>query len=147
MAAGGPDSRAVRLEVDAGAGPDELLRTVGAAAPLVAYVLAAVPPDTRGYDPDGPADASGFAAMCCDELLVHGWDAASGLGVELLPAEELAAAVLGRLFPWVPAEPDPWSALLWANGRIVLPGRPKQWRWRWHVAPLAEWGGQPPSPQ
>jgi uncharacterized protein (TIGR03083 family) len=138
LAAGGPDSRAVRLEVDAAAGPEELLRTLGVAGRLTAYVLASVPPGTRGYDPDGPADASGFAAMCCDELLVHGWDAAQGLGVEIRPAERLAATVLGRLFPGASAEPDSWSVLLWANGRIGLPGRPKQQRWRWQVAPPAD---------
>jgi hypothetical protein len=29
--------------------------------------------------------------------------------------------------------------LLWANGRIDLPGRPRNTRWRAHVKPLAQW--------
>jgi hypothetical protein len=33
--------------------------------------------------------------------------------------------------------PDPWATLLWANGRMDLPGGPRQASWRWHCAPLA----------
>jgi hypothetical protein len=146
LAAGGIDLRSVLINVDGEAGPDQLLPTITAAGQLVGYVVSAVPADTRGYDPDGPADRSGFAAMCGDELLVHGWDAGQGLGVEVEPDAQLAARVLGRLFPWVTPEPNPWSALLWANGRIALPGKPKLERWKWHVAPLAEWNGRPVSP-
>jgi hypothetical protein len=36
-------------------------------------------------------------------------------------------------------------ALLWANGRVALPGHPRQARWRWHCAPLEEWDGVNPA--
>jgi hypothetical protein len=83
--------------------------------------------------------------MACDELLVHGDDAARALGLRLQPAPELAARVLARLFPWHSTQLDPWQALLWANGRVDLPGREHQRGWRWHVAPLDEWDGLPPA--
>jgi hypothetical protein len=93
----------------------------------------------------GSPDPSGFAAMACDELLVHADDAARGLGLAFRPDADLAARVLARLFPWHIAGDDPWRTLLWANGRIDLPGQPTQKGWRWHCAPLAEWDGAPPS--
>ncbi len=91
------------------------------------------------------ADPSGFAAMGCDELLVHGWDATEGLGVDLTPDERITARVLHRLFPWVSHEPDPWTALLWANGRVDLPSKPRPTDWRWHCAPLDQWDGSIPD--
>ena len=64
--------------------------------------------------------------------------------VSLPPDVRLASGVMARLFPWHDAEPDPWAALLWANGRIDLAGRPHQERWRWHCEPLSEWDGAGP---
>ena len=92
----------------------------------------------------GQADASGFAAMACDELLVHSNDAARGLGVPFVPPDGLVRATLARLFPWAPGT-DPWPAPLWCNGRIALPGHPRQDRWAWHCAPLEEWDGRNPA--
>jgi hypothetical protein len=40
------------------------------------------------------ADPSGFAAMACDELLIHSWDAAQGRAVPLSPDQRLAGRVL-----------------------------------------------------
>ena len=87
--------------------------------------------------------------MACDELLVTGNDAARGLGVAFAPDGRLAADVLTRLFPWHAQEvdDDPWQLLLWANGRMELPGRVRQSVWRWHCAPLSEWDGVAPSPR
>ena len=100
-------------------------------------------PDMRGFHPFGSPDPAGFAAMACDELLVHGDDAIRGLGMPNTADRRLAAAVLARLFPWHALGPDddPWELLLWANGRIEVPGRARQGRWRWHCAPLSEWDG------
>jgi hypothetical protein len=79
--------------------------------------------------------------MACDELLVHTDDAARGLRMGFRPDADLAARVLGRLFPWHRVAAEPWQVLLWANGRIDLPGLPNQRGWRWHPAPLTEWDG------
>jgi hypothetical protein len=125
---------------------ERLLTSLLAASQVLAAAVDAAPPDLRGFHPFGSPDPAGFAAMACDELLVHGRDAALGLGREFSGDKRLARAVLTRLFPWHESEPDedPWLVLLWANGRLSLPGRGEQTRWRWHCAPLSEWDGSPP---
>ena len=50
-----------------------------------------------------PTDAEGFAAMHCDEVLVHGYDIARGLGVAFTLPPDLARHLRDRLFPWTPA--------------------------------------------
>ena len=50
----------------------------------------------------GMADASGFAALACDEMLVHTADIAAVLGVGFDPPRGVCARVLARLFPWAP---------------------------------------------
>jgi hypothetical protein len=47
----------------------------------------------------GPSDPPGFTAMACDELLVHTYDAPSGLSRLFATPESLAWPVLHRLFP------------------------------------------------
>jgi hypothetical protein len=88
------------------------------------------------------ADASGFAAMGCDEILVHGYDLATGLDLAYDPPAAAAEATLRRLFPWAPTDTDPWATLLWANGRAALGEQPPEKRWLWQCAPLAEWNGE-----
>jgi hypothetical protein len=75
---------------------------------------------------------------------VHTGDAARGLGLSFTPSAGLSRATLRRLFPWAPTDADPWQGLLWANGRVDLPGQERQTGWRWHCAPLAEWDGVNP---
>jgi uncharacterized protein (TIGR03083 family) len=142
----GRKNAAFEVRVDTGAPNENLLASLLAAARALASGVDAAPPGTRGFHPFGSPDPAGFAAMACDELLVHGDDAARGLGVEFDHDAPLAAQVLARLFPWHTVGPgdDPWQILLWANGRIDLEGRPHQGRWRWHSAPLAEWDGTGP---
>lgn len=127
----------------------ELLDVLGAAAATLAQVARAAPQGARGYHPAGMADGSGFLAMGCDEMLVHCWDAARGLGVEFVPPTELAERVLRRLFPWAPRHEPAWRALLWANGRIGLASQPERPGpgWEWHCAPLDEWDGTIPQRQ
>jgi uncharacterized protein (TIGR03083 family) len=123
-----------------------LLASLLASARTLAAVVDAAPPTTRGFHPFGSPDPDGFAAMACDELLVHGHDAAMALGVTFSPDRDRAVQILARLYPWheVAATEDPWDVLLWANGRKDRPDRPFQERWRWHSRPLSEWDGQGP---
>ncbi len=142
---GPEDSGAYDITVRADAPNQAILVSLSSAARVCASGVDAAPPRTRGFHPAGSPDPGGFAAMACDEMLVHGWDAARGLGLSFEPDRGLAARVLARLFPWHQPGEDPWQTLLWANGRIDLPGRPGQSDWRWHCAPLSEWDGQPPA--
>jgi uncharacterized protein (TIGR03083 family) len=142
---GGPDdSTAFDLNVQRDAASEVLLVSLRSAAHACAASVDAAPADTRGYHPQGAADPSGFAAMACDELLVHTDDAARGLGLPFTPDRGLAGRVLARLFPWHDRGDDAWQTLLWANGRIDLPGRPGQTGWTRLRAPLADWDGRQP---
>ncbi len=143
---GGPaDDAAFELKVDPGAGPPRLLASLTTAARLCAVTVDGLPPGARGYHPMGSADATGFAAMGCDEILVHTYDASTGLGEPFDPGHELPGRILARLFPWQDPAPDAWAALLHANGRIGLPGEPRKRNWRWLSVPLAEWDGRIPT--
>jgi Mycothiol maleylpyruvate isomerase N-terminal domain len=123
----------------------DLLDVLDAAAATLAAVVRAAPPGARAYHNHGMADTTGFVAMGCDEILVHGWDAVRGFGAEFAPSAELAERVLRRLFPWAPINEPPWQALLWANGRADLPSRKRLGPdWVWHCAPLDEWDGAGP---
>jgi hypothetical protein len=115
-----------------------LVRNVSSAAAVLAAVVEAAPPAARAYHPVGNSDPVGFCAMGCDELLVHAHDVASGLGVPFRAPDEVAAGVLGRLFPWAPPGGDPWATLLWANGRLALAGDRVAPDWRWQSAPAGE---------
>jgi hypothetical protein len=119
-----------------------LLGLVAIGAAVLAEVARAAPEGARAFHPAGRADACGFVAMGCTEILVHTADIARGLGLDFRPPDDLAGRVLARLFPWAPADGDPWAALLWAAGRGGLPGRERPGPdWYWHSAPLTEWDG------
>jgi len=143
---GGPgDDAAFDLKVRTDAANAALLVSLRSAAHVCAASVDAAPAGIRGFHPAGAADPSGFAAMACDEMLIHTDDAARGLGLRFVPDLKLAGRVLARLFPWHDPGTDAWQALLWANGRIDLPGRQNQTGWTWHCAPLADWDGLPPA--
>jgi hypothetical protein len=115
---------------------------MAALAAVLAAVAEAAPDDVRGWHGLGRADREGFMAMGCDEMLVHTNDIATGLAGTFDPPRELCRRVLQRLFPWAPVDVDPWESLLWANGRIALPGWPRQGpEWAWLATPLSEWDG------
>jgi len=126
LSAGSHELNTMDLKVRSSDAPEQLIRTISAFSSVLGHVVDGVDPGQRGWHPDGLADGAGFAAMGCDELLVHTWDAARGLGVEYEPSAVLSQAVLRRLFPWAPTDTDPWDTLLWANGRRELPDRPRQ---------------------
>jgi Mycothiol maleylpyruvate isomerase N-terminal domain len=142
----GSDNGAFEVSAVDDAPNERLLTSLVAGAHVLSAGIDGAPPTLRGFHPFGSPDPDGFAAMACDELLVHGDDAARGLGEPFAPDDRLAASVLARLFPWhhVDAGETAWDVLRWANGRIELPGRPRVGRWRWHCAPLREWDGTAP---
>ncbi|MGI9644957.1 MAG: maleylpyruvate isomerase N-terminal domain-containing protein [Ilumatobacteraceae bacterium] len=146
LAAGGRDLPSVEHRVTTNVSNQDLVDTLTAYAGVLAAVIEASPPSARGFHPMGTADPSGFAAMACDEMLVHTHDAAQGLGLSFRPTDELARSVLTRLFPWVRSGDDAWEQLRWANGRLELADSEQLDGWAWHCAPLDEWDGSIPSP-
>jgi Mycothiol maleylpyruvate isomerase N-terminal domain len=144
LAAGGTDLTLVDT-IKPGSAPEDLLATLDTYATLLAAVVETSPSTRRGFHPYGPADPGGFAAMGCDEILVHTDDVLRGLGQVADPPADLCAVTLRRLFPWAPDGADPWPDLLWANGRIDRPGRPRLRRWIWHCKPLSQWDGSQPT--
>ena len=132
-------------EVSQAVPPGALLDCLVSAGTVLSAVVSAAGSSDRGYHEMGSPDRTGYAAMGADEVLVHGWDIASGFGVEFEPPEAVCTAVVQRLFPWTPAElvaDDPWRALLWANGRTALADRPLLTAWGWWCRPLDEWDGR-----
>jgi uncharacterized protein (TIGR03083 family) len=127
---------------DVAASPAQLLATVEAAAAILADVIRAAPPGTRAFHPAGMADETGWLGMACEEILLHTDDIARGLGFPFRPADDLCVRIATRIFPWAPADADPWAALRWAAGRTALPDRERLGHdWWWHCAPLSEWDG------
>ncbi|WP_158542847.1 hypothetical protein [Phytoactinopolyspora halophila] len=116
-----------------------LLRVARTAAGILAAVCRDTPDDVRAFHPSGMADPEGFAAMGVAEMLVHGDDVARGLGARLDVEPDLAYRLLARLFPDVAVTgDDPWQVLLWAHGRVDLPGRAPVREWAWSAAPAGE---------
>jgi hypothetical protein len=123
------------IHVDRDGGTAGLMQVLEACGALLVAMVTTTSPETRAWHPYGTSDPEGFAAMGVAETLVHGYDAAEGLGVPWEPPADLCARVLSRLFPAAPADALPWAALLWSTGRAALPGRPRLDEWRWHSAP------------
>lgn len=120
----------------------DTLALVGSSAAVLAAVAQASGPDARAFHPAGMADAEGFLAMGCDEIVVHTGDIADGLGITAEPPADLCARVVARLFPWAPTDTEPWPTLLWANGRAPLGDRARLAAdWYWQCEPLSEWDG------
>jgi hypothetical protein len=131
----GPGGAESAIHVDRENGATGLLQAVEACGALLVAMVMTASPGTRAWHPNGTSDPEGFAAMGVTETLVHGHDAAQGLGVPLEPPADLCTQVLNRLFPDAPADAPPWTALLWATGRADLPGRPPLSEWRWYSEP------------
>ena len=120
----------------------DMVMSILTAATILGELVDAAPPGARGYHPLGNPDPSGFAAMGCNETLIHTADIAAGLGLQFRPPDELCQQIVARLFPWAPAGSPGWETQLWCNGRIALPGEPRlEPNWSLQCAPLAEWDG------
>lgn len=127
---------------DPNASVGDLLLIIEAASAMLVAVVRAAPAGSRAFHPAGRADASGFLAMGCAEILIHTDDIALGLELPFRPPNDLTDRVLRRLFPWAPTDGDVWAVLRWACGRAALPDRARLAPdWYWHCAPLAEWDG------
>ncbi len=115
------------LQVRPDSSPAQLLEVVDTSASLLALALRSASPGARAWH-FGLTDPSGFATMGVNELVVHTWDIARGLGVDCEPGEHLAQKVLARL--WTSAPPGPAGrVLLWCTGRVALPGHPRVGHW------------------
>jgi hypothetical protein len=110
------------------AGPAGLLQVLEACGALLVAMVRTAPKDLRSHHGFGASDPAGFAAMGIVETLVHTYD----LAENLTPPADICARVLDRLFPDAPQDTEPWPTLLWATGRISLPGRPRLTEWRWN---------------
>jgi hypothetical protein len=109
--------------------------SVGAWGEVLGRTVDAAEPTDRGWHSHGIADPAGFAAIGCAEMLIHGTDVADALELSWSPPADVAAAVLARLFPQVTDVPDPMAGLLWATGRVDLPGRSSRTGWTYAMTP------------
>lgn len=116
--------------------PGDLADYTRAAGRILAATAEWADRGVRAFHPYGASDPEGFAGMGCVEALVHGYDVATGLGAEFDPPRDVCERVLARMFPDATGPEDPWNRLLWATGRISLPGRSDVAGWRWRGAPL-----------
>jgi hypothetical protein len=135
-----PTARYVRAVATAekDASPAEVLEFAITGGRVLASMVRTSPAHVRAFHPAGTADPEGFAALGCNEALLHGNDIAQGFGLSLDPPRDVCRRVLARLYPQAPtdlADIDPWTSLLWTGGRTELPGRPPS-AWRKHAAPL-----------
>jgi uncharacterized protein (TIGR03083 family) len=107
LSAGPRELRTTELRVRPDSPPADLLTTIDAHAAVLAATIDAAPADARGWEPWGLPDPDGFAAVACDELLIHTDDAARGLGLAFTPPAAQAEATLRRLFPGRRPTPSP----------------------------------------
>ena len=119
----------------------EQLDAITGVAAAQANVAASMPPEERAYHGSGMPDAQGYVAMDCLDLLVHGHDVASGLGITYEPPDDLCCVVSARLLPWLDISAGAWQAMLRYTGRIGPPGDDS---WTVLKEPLAEWDGKVP---
>ncbi len=105
------------------------LEGVRICATILASAVREADPQVRAFHPWGNSDGPGFAAMGILEMVVHTYDVTEAFGLDWLPADELCAPVVERLFPNAPTGHAPAETLLWCTGRIDLPGLPRRRDW------------------
>jgi len=138
---------AVRIDRSRDATQTEQLDAIVGVAHALANVAASSPPGSRAFHAIGMFDAEGYVAMGCSEMLVHGHDAATGLGLSFEPPDDLCRRVVDRLYPWLADDEPAWQAMLWQTGRIDLPGRESHDDDTWTClrGPVSEWDGTIPE--
>jgi hypothetical protein len=109
LASRSSESIAVRIVSRPDASQEERLDAIVSLGGALANVARATPPDVRAFHAIGPLDAEGYVALGSLEALVHGWDVASGLGLEYNPPDDLAQPIVTRL---IPSREPTWQALL-----------------------------------
>jgi hypothetical protein len=127
----------VRTRLTRRADATDALEFLDMAGRLMIEVLNAVSPGVRAYHPYGKADRSGFAAIACVEVYVHGWDICQGLGGDIHPDLLVCSRVMQRLLPDATVKPNdnPWTSMLYATGRLGLDKeRPKAKMRHWQLA-------------
>jgi hypothetical protein len=127
------------VSADPRATNDQLLDAVEIAARALAFVADHADDVARGFHAWGMGDASAFLARAANEVLVHGWDVARGLGVAFDPPAAVCAPVVLRRFPWLEDDLDPWPTLLTSAGRRDEPA------WIPIEIALDEWDGAVPD--
>jgi hypothetical protein len=152
-----PTARYVRAiaTVEKDSSPSEVLEFAVTGGRVLASMVRTSRAHARAYHPAGMSDPEGFAGLGCEEALLHGNDIAQAFGLSLDPSRDVCRRVLARIFPQTPAEladADPWTALLWAGGRLELAGHPRLPSWRPHPAPLTSLrilarAGKSPAPR
>src|ERR1700684_3081000 len=118
-----PSARYVRAVATAekDASPAEVLEFAVTGGRILASMVRTSPAHVRAFHPAGAAHPEGFAALGCNEALLHGNDIAQGFGLSLDPSRDVCRRVLARLYPHAPADlaaQDPWTVLLCAGGRV-----------------------------
>lgn len=108
----------------------ERLAAIEGCAAALAGVAGAAPESACGFHVTGMRNAQQFVAMACNELLVHAYDVACGLGLPYEPPGELCQLVIEHCYPDQREQRPAWPFLVWLSGR-------------WH--PAATGWGQPPA--
>lgn len=119
------------IRVDPAEGLDGLLMVLTSMGALLAAMVTVAPASARAHHGFGFADGEASAAMGVLETLVHVRDVATAFDLTWQPEQDVCARVLARLMADVERTDDAWADLLWATGRIELPGRPRRTGWRW----------------
>lgn len=113
--------------------PDGMLDFVEGSARILAATAERFP-EVVAWHPFGMTDTEGFVAMGCAEVLVHGWDLAFGMELDLQPDRAISSRLMARLAPSFATGDDSWVDLLTFCGRIPR-NRPRPRRWRYDVTP------------
>lgn len=115
----------------------KLVEAIETAGRLLEAAVQVAPQSSRSWHPQGQFTPTGFAAIAACEALVHSHDIATGLGSSWLPDDALTGATLAALFPDALVHAEHHAAgelLLWATGRLSLPGLPRTESWNYCAA-------------